>query len=349
MSFLIAEIIGLLALAAACGGAFVYWWARRHFVDVSSEYARFETVAEELDTVRKREVEAMTRVAALEAERDLVQMRLNDELDWRSQIGGKLDQLRPLSLHPVLTRMKDLSISVARIQPADLASVESKLDALERRVAGIETTDVSHLESGIAAVSVAVSALKPADLSTINKKLADLDSRVTELHNTNFARLETSVGSVRKAVAGIKPADMRVVETRLADVDKTVRRRLDAVEKALKARPVTKRSAAPTSRRKPRKATRLPGSNLLEAPSHGDPDDLKRISGVGPKLEKMLHGIGVYYFWQVAEWNKADVKHVDDQLRVFKGRIGRDQWVKQAASLARQAGSAKLVLSGRST
>ncbi len=74
---------------------------------------------------------------------------------------------------------------------------------------------------------------------------------------------------------------------------------------------------------------------------HGEPDDLKRIKGVGPVLEKMLHQLGVYSFWQVAEWTPADVNHVDDLLEVFKGRIVRDAWVPQAQRMAREPGAAR--------
>lgn len=62
-------------------------------------------------------------------------------------------------------------------------------------------------------------------------------------------------------------------------------------------------------------------------------DDLKLISGVGPKLEKLLHSLGIYTFAQVASWGPAEIKWVDDRLK-FKGRIVRDQWVEQAAALA---------------
>ena len=40
MGFLLAKILLLLGLAAACGAAFAYWWFRRHYEDVSLEYAR---------------------------------------------------------------------------------------------------------------------------------------------------------------------------------------------------------------------------------------------------------------------------------------------------------------------
>lgn len=72
---------------------------------------------------------------------------------------------------------------------------------------------------------------------------------------------------------------------------------------------------------------------LLDAPRRDGPDDLKRIKGVGPKLEGVLHGLGVYHFDQIAEWTDAEVAWVDDHLR-FRGRIGRDDWIAQAKVLA---------------
>ncbi|MGQ2902699.1 MAG: NADH-quinone oxidoreductase subunit E [Neoaquamicrobium sediminum] len=64
------------------------------------------------------------------------------------------------------------------------------------------------------------------------------------------------------------------------------------------------------------------------------PDDLKLISGVGPKLEGVLNGLGIYTYAQVASWKKAERDWVDGYLR-FKGRIERDDWVKQAKALAK--------------
>ncbi len=79
---------------------------------------------------------------------------------------------------------------------------------------------------------------------------------------------------------------------------------------------------------------------LYDKPTDGKPDDLKLISGVGPKLEKMLNKTGVYYFPQIANWKKADVKMVNDKLGAFPGRIERDEWVRQAKGLAK-GGSAR--------
>ncbi|MBC55870.1 MAG: hypothetical protein CL814_02940 [Confluentimicrobium sp.] len=72
----------------------------------------------------------------------------------------------------------------------------------------------------------------------------------------------------------------------------------------------------------------------LTAPRGGGADDLKMIKGVGPKLEQLLHELGFYHFDQVAGWSKDEVAWVDQNLKGFKGRVTRDDWVAQAKLLA---------------
>lgn len=67
------------------------------------------------------------------------------------------------------------------------------------------------------------------------------------------------------------------------------------------------------------------------------PDDLKTISGIGPKIEGLLNGLGIWTFAQIAAWTPNEVAWIDDYLQ-FKGRIGRESWIAQATALA--AGSA---------
>ncbi|MBU4530306.1 MAG: NADH-quinone oxidoreductase subunit E [Hoeflea sp.] len=64
------------------------------------------------------------------------------------------------------------------------------------------------------------------------------------------------------------------------------------------------------------------------------PDDLKMISGVGPKIEGILNSLGIYTYAQVAAWQKAERDWVDGYLK-FKGRIEREDWVRQAEALAK--------------
>ncbi|WP_211645187.1 hypothetical protein [Loktanella sp. SALINAS62] len=73
---------------------------------------------------------------------------------------------------------------------------------------------------------------------------------------------------------------------------------------------------------------------LLDAAREGGPDNLKEIKGVGPKLELMLHDMGIFHFDQIAAWTSRELAWVDSNLKGFKGRASRDEWVSQAKILA---------------
>lgn len=62
-------------------------------------------------------------------------------------------------------------------------------------------------------------------------------------------------------------------------------------------------------------------------------DDLKKIKGVGPALEKTLHALGIYTYAQIAVWTVENIAWVDSNLK-FKGRITRDDWISQAKTLS---------------
>jgi predicted flap endonuclease-1-like 5' DNA nuclease len=66
----------------------------------------------------------------------------------------------------------------------------------------------------------------------------------------------------------------------------------------------------------------------------GQPDDLKQIKGIGPKLERLLQSMGYFHYDQIAAWGPEEVAWVDENLEGFKGRVSRDDWVNQAKALA---------------
>jgi large subunit ribosomal protein L21 len=68
----------------------------------------------------------------------------------------------------------------------------------------------------------------------------------------------------------------------------------------------------------------------------GKPDNLKKISGVGPVLEKKLHEAGIYFFWQVANLKEDQIADLEEEMS-FPGRITRDEWIKQAEEFAKDA------------
>ena len=65
----------------------------------------------------------------------------------------------------------------------------------------------------------------------------------------------------------------------------------------------------------------------------GEPDNLKKIRGIGPQNERRLHGLGIWHFAQIAAWSEDNVKWVGSYL-AFAGRIDREKWIAQARDLA---------------
>lgn len=65
-------------------------------------------------------------------------------------------------------------------------------------------------------------------------------------------------------------------------------------------------------------------------------DNLKKIHGVGPKIEKLLNQLGITSFLQVANFTPDDIETVTEALDAFPGRIERDNWVGSADELYRE-------------
>lgn len=71
---------------------------------------------------------------------------------------------------------------------------------------------------------------------------------------------------------------------------------------------------------------------LLDAPRAGRSDDLKHISGIGPKLEQKLNSLGIWHYDQIAAWTQPNIDWVNAAIS-FRGRIEREKWGAQARQL----------------
>lgn len=100
------------------------------------------------------------------------------------------------------------------------------------------------------------------------------------------------------------------------------------------AKPAAKKAAAPAAATAADTAEKKP--RTLSAPRKSGADDLKRISGVGPKLEALLNEMGFWHFDQISKWTANEIAWVDARLK-FKGRIERDNWVDQATRYAAES------------
>ncbi len=152
------------------------------------------------------------------------------------------------------------------------------------------------------------SASKPADESGVTKQEAQATSAAKPKGKSNPEGKDTTSKAANPAVED---------------------------EPTAKAGKSTEKSAKPAAKSVPAAITSATEEKpeTMSAPRAGTADDLKRIGGVGPKLETTLNELGFWHFDQIAKWTDAEIEWVDNRLK-FKGRIVRDDWVKQATQFA---------------
>lgn len=148
------------------------------------------------------------------------------------------------------------------------------------------------------------------------------DTGVAEAIGSRTARRNGTVRATPAEEGAAEKATAKKATTKKATAEKSA----EAKPRATKPR-ATKAAAADAP------AGKAPG-NLIDAAREGGADDLKQISGVGPKLEKLLNESGVWHFDQIAAWTAEEVAYMDQKMS-FSGRIDREGWVKQAAALAK--------------
>ncbi len=99
--------------------------------------------------------------------------------------------------------------------------------------------------------------------------------------------------------------------------------------------PASRRNAATRKRKSAASSTpapRVTKSVQLELEAK---DDLKKIAGIGPGLEKKLNQQGIFTYRQIAELTPADVQRLETSIIKFPGRIARDNWIGQAGKLCK--------------
>jgi predicted flap endonuclease-1-like 5' DNA nuclease len=334
MGFLLAKILILLVAAAAAGALFAYWWFRRYYEDVTLEYTRSR---DEWTSWRRSFEERLAARPQVDLQ-PLTQQVAGVDAAVRAI---NIPQPKPTDLSPVLSAVSGLRMPTP--DKVDLAPVHSRLDAIEQRIGTIRMPD----------------APAPVDLEPLSQRLAALEQRVAGITipqpkdvdlNPALQRLTAIDTAVRGiSIPQAKEPDLSAITTRLQQLQV----RVDAIRMPEATAPVDltpvlerlsllqTRIENPPAPPAPKVGVREGSKNLLSHAGHGRPDDLKQIKGVKRVLERTLHKVGVFYFWQIAEWSPADVKHVDSVLPAFKGRIERDHWVTQANELSTKSTAAK--------
>lgn len=67
---------------------------------------------------------------------------------------------------------------------------------------------------------------------------------------------------------------------------------------------------------------------------YGPRDDLQRLQGVDPLLERTLNRLGIYHFHQIARFEASDVEWLIEHLEGIPEHTIRDSWIADATRLS---------------
>ena len=167
---------------------------------------------------------------------------------------------------------------------------------------------------------------KPHNASAQNA--VDIGDTIKRIDGTEVPR-RLGYRSVKAAGASARREPKPAAMPAASPQDRCLHRRRQSQSRKLRRRPRQNRAASAEAA----PVAAVEGGNspkALKAPRKGVADDLQKIEGIGPVLEKLCHGLGIFHFDQIAAFGPAEVAWMDGNLKGFRGRVSRDKWVAQA-------------------
>lgn len=192
-----------------------------------------------------------------------------------------------------------------------LASLESTLlslratmssgagvDSLERRFAGLQDAFLGLRQTDLTPVINQVRAIEHRlDLGAVEDRLTAIEYSLAAVHQMLRSRDDTGTLSSSLTSGGFRDRYVEVPRWRASEPERSVPEPIEPEPPVAAPEPVADPPVPDMMpiTDDPISAERRPGdqANLLLRPAFGGPDDLERISGVGPMLRDLLHSIGV--------------------------------------------------------
>ena len=267
------------------------------------------------------------------------------------------------SLHSKLSGVEHTVSMLAR-SGVDLTPVQTRLSNVESALASLRVElqslpDFGPMERRLAALQDSMMAMREPDLSPVLSSMRKLDARLDMgVMDSRLASIEYTLAALNHILRARDFSHLRgegeyVYRQPAAPAPRVEQPAFAPIDQVFPKAPPPQRPAEPEAAPEPETKSETPAhpleialrpgdkANLLVEPAFGNEDDLEVVNGIGPMLGELLNEIGVYYYWQIAEWGPAEIEWVDNKLEHFKGRIERDEWVSQAKELAKLPTSAK--------
>lgn len=305
--YLISKIVLclLLAFAFGFGLAWLMWHltSRRRDTEMNSVWQRrFGDLQRERDTtvakirheLEDQRQQVPTLETSLRERSDLIAKLEADLIEWREK------------MPEVQTRLDQSEAEKDRLS-ADNVRLRERLGAVEAQQRSVNTEDAKQREA-------------LADWQRKYEACAEQARRAQAQVKESEQTARDLAQELDAALVAQKARAARALDER----DKKIAELTEQLEAARQ-----QSGSAP-----PRPTGTAPDGLYAEPPADGRADDLKKIRGVGPVLEKTLNALGIYFFHQIAAFDENHIDWVAHHINTFPGRIQRDQWVEQAGALA---------------
>ncbi|MEM7040140.1 MAG: hypothetical protein AAF570_24425 [Bacteroidota bacterium] len=268
------------------------------------------------------------------------------------------------------TQLSDLNVQVSGFAStradleANINGHQSEIGQLKAKIATLEAglktaqanLDLANKENGthkaeIASLNARITDLEKqlasaqADLKAETAKCQGLHASMADLEN-QFAKANDELGAKSEEITGLNAtiADLNAQLTACQSSLKTANDKAAVVAvpvvKPAEEKPKAKLSKEETAKADlERVAAKRDTINFgrIGMASADVKDDLKRVSGIGPFIEKKLNALGIYTFLQISKFTDEDVEAVTKAIEFFPGRIERDNWISQSGELKDKA------------
>ena len=283
-------------------------------------------VEQRLETVTTLHTKLEKQIESADSERIGLQSQLDQsrkELENNKQLSSERDTLRKELQQRLdeLTLLKKQSakdindLAEARKQiEAKIANDTGEIDKLNLQ-ASTHQARIAELESLLKTQSDQAS-----DFHLVEERLLAeeaLTESLTEAqkeHEIEMRRMQSELEALRETRN--EPHSVKSHQKDLAESRKRIAELEAASRRSNDTQPVTAKPAA-NAQKSPKQ---------LFQPSK-EKDDLKKIYGIGPVMEKTLNGLGISSYKQIADFTKSDIERVADAIESFSDRIERDDWV----------------------
>ncbi len=292
-----------------------------------------------IQTLHKELAGSLQRLSTLEADHKTALQHLTEQETAMAAFANEArqaDAARTTAQQALLE--KEQAVIELQQRLAEIEDQQNEIDRLRAQVAELEPAQgrLHWLEVQLSEKETQHRAAQ----HTMEGQLAARDRRIAELAEQEHAlrAKDQHIAELEQRIAG-----MHVLHDEIAGQAKMMGEKEEEISR-LRKRLVEVRAAL---------RIRSDGGHVVSRPNGpanqlslqiGQPktsggsqkDDLKKIHGIGPVIERTLNKMGTYTYVQMAKWTASDIARVAQKLETLPDRIKRDNWIASAKRLYKE-------------